>query len=104
MPIARDNFTSTGTFTTSKTTSHTVIGTPRAVIVYVISNGTANEVSGVTYGGVAMTQVVNFVTTHAGTNARIHWFFLGTGVPAAPRTTSSPARRRPWPSSAAARR
>jgi hypothetical protein len=63
--------------------THTPTGTPRGVLVYVFTNGTATQtVTGVTYGGVAMTAVAGGAATDtAGEPGQVDTYFLGSGIP-----------------------
>jgi hypothetical protein len=75
-----------GTGTLSWT--HTPSGTPAGAVVLVVQNATgADQVSGVTYGGTAMTRVPTdgFVenTTEAGV---VYTYFLGSSVPSGAQT------------------
>lgn len=75
--------------TTDKTWTHTPVGTPRAILVYIIQDvGTGDEVVGVTYGGVAMTRV-RYLAGLAGTeDGAVYAYFLGTNVPTGAQTVS----------------
>lgn len=75
---------STGTSTFSWT--HTPFGTPRGVVVMVTANTSGTDViSGVTYGGVAMTRLQYAIDT-AGEPGAVWMYFLGSGVPTGART------------------
>ena len=68
--------------------THTPVGTPRGVVVLIAQEGGAtDEVSGVTYGGVAMTRVRREVraTAEAG---QVWIYFLGSGVPSGAQTVA----------------
>lgn len=64
-------------FGTSLTITHIPVGTPRGVAVAISVNDAADRITGVTYGGVAMTRVQQNGSGSAG-NAI---YFLGSGVP-----------------------
>lgn len=92
MTVAYDTASfNTSTFTTDTSWTHTPVGTPRCVIVlvfdYTYTGG--DVISGVTYGGVAMTQMalspVNF-TMGSEADSRIFAYFLGTGIPSGAQT------------------
>lgn len=66
----------------SFTWTHTPAGTPRGVLVYVFTRSATQTVTGVTYGGVAMTAEAGGVAIDTGGEAgRVDTFFLGTGIP-----------------------
>lgn len=69
--------------------THTPVGVPRGVIVQIVQNvGTTDEVTGVTYGGVAMARVAAgtvFHTTGAEDGA-VYTYFLGSSIPTGART------------------
>ena len=79
--------------------SHAHVGTPKGVLVTIIERApTGDRISGVTYGGEDLVEVTSGVTTASPiiyTNAEpftIHYFFLGSGVPAGTQTaTISPS-------------
>lgn len=71
------------------TWTHFPVGTPRAIIVLVTQHtGTADEVSGVTYGGVSMTEAcgpnIKTSTEVMGTYA----YFLGSSIPSGNQTVT----------------
>src|SRR3990167_6273577 len=69
---------------------HTPVGTPRGIIVFVLVNlaGT-DEITGVTYGGDAMTEVANSpVLDTSGELGGAHCFFLGTSIPTGTQSVS----------------
>jgi hypothetical protein len=67
--------------------THTPVGTPKGVLVYAIENAAAStitaEITGCTYGGIAMTQVANSPAqnTAATEDGLVYGFFLGSGIP-----------------------
>ena len=62
--------------------THTPTGTPRGVLVYVYTISATQTVTGVTYGGVAMTQIAGGAAVDtAGEPGRVDTFFLGASVP-----------------------
>ncbi len=78
----------TGLDTTAgnRTFTHTPIGTPRGVVVVIGCTGTTSPVTGVLYGGVAMTFVQSAVdTSEAGS---IWIYFLGSGLPTGAQTVT----------------
>lgn len=90
MAVAFDAQTITGTWNGSpETFVHTPVGTPRGVTVgidFFVGTGTA---SAVTYGGVAMSQVISVQSGNAnGENGRAEIWFLGTGIPTGAQTVS----------------
>lgn len=76
---------------TPATWTHTPVGTPRGVIVYITqADGTNDVFSGVTYGGVAMTRIPDngrAVDTAIEIGA-VYAYFLGTGIPTGAQTVS----------------
>lgn len=85
MTVAYDAFSEPGTFTTTSPftpgAAHAPVGTPRAVVVF-IDHGTESTdlITGVTYGGVAMTRVDSAADT-SGEPGRSYMYFLGKGIP-----------------------
>lgn len=87
--VAFDAFTSISQTTGDMTTTHTPVSTPKAAIVYIVTNGVNVTVSGVTYGGVAMTQCTNSpVSNVTGELGSSHCYFLGSGIPTGAQTVS----------------
>lgn len=70
------------TSTASFSWTHTPVGTPRGVVVFVFTAGSASDfISSVTYGGTAMTRVTGGAATDsAGEPGRCDLFFLGSGL------------------------
>ena len=65
----------------SFTWTHTAVGTPRGVLVFVYTISATSTVTSVTDGGVAMTQVSGGAAVDtAGEPGRVDTFFLGTGI------------------------
>ena len=90
--VAFDASSSTveGTGIADPSWTHTPSGTPRGAVVLVVHNGAGlnDEVSGVTYGGTAMTEVLNSPVLHA-TGAEdgvLYAYFLGSAVPTGAQT------------------
>jgi len=83
--VAFDAFADTTNFATGDFTwTHTPVGTPKGVVVWVLEASTASQdgVSGVTYGGTAMTEVTGSPLQHgSGEFGTVHCFFLGSSVP-----------------------
>lgn len=77
--------TSAALYNATFTWTHTPAGTPRGVAVIVVQEGSTDQVSGVTYGGVAMTRVRSNVRT-ATEAGRVYIYFLGSGLPAGAQT------------------
>lgn len=62
--------------------THADTTTVRGVIVLICQNGAADEVAGVTYDGVAMTEVAGSPNTKAtGEPGAVYCYFLGSGIP-----------------------
>lgn len=81
------------------TWTHTPVGTPRAVVVFINTSGSSgesqatDEIDGtVSYGGVAMTEVAlspGLRNAAGGSNdTNIHCFFLGASIPTGAQTVS----------------
>lgn len=83
MAIDRDAASESGVSTAgTHTWDHTPVGTPRGVMVFVVQRaaGGADEVTGVTYGGQALTRI-DFASDPAGETVKAWSYFLGTGIP-----------------------
>ncbi|MCR4298291.1 MAG: hypothetical protein NUV75_06000 [Gallionella sp.] len=66
----------------SFTWTHTPVGTPRGVLVFVFTRSATQTVTGVTYGGVAMTEIAGGAAVDtAGEPGRVDTFFLGAAIP-----------------------
>ena len=74
-------------YTATFSWTHTPVGTPRGAAVVVVQEGSTDQVSGVTYGGVAMTRVRSDVRT-ATEDGRVYLYFLGAGVPTGAQTVT----------------
>jgi hypothetical protein len=89
MAIAHD---AVGTFGATPDTAspmawtHTPVGTPRGVVVLVVTNDTTDTVTGVTYGGTAMTRVR--WQNVGGENGSAYAYFLGASVPTGAQSVS----------------
>lgn len=82
MTLAFDAFTAPTPGTGDLSWTHTPVGTPRGVIVYVVSNINTDEISGVTYGGNAMTEATGSPHSKAGGEAScVHAFEMLSGIP-----------------------
>ena len=65
--------------------THTPVGTPRAVVATISHANWDHRVTGVTYGGVALSEVhTEFIDS--GKQNRSYIYFLGSNVPAGPQT------------------
>lgn len=81
MAIAYDAATQSTPGTGNLSWTHTPVGTPRGVLVLVAQLGSAvDRVSGVTYGGVAMTRV-DTALLDSGEDVRAYAYFLGSSIP-----------------------
>ena len=67
--------------------THTPVGTPKGVAVIVVQENAPDQVSGVTYGGVAMTRVRADINATAEIG-RVYIYFLGSGIPAGAQTVT----------------
>ena len=81
MTVAYDAFSS-GVGANTYSFTHTPVGTPRAVIVYTTTGG-ASDVTAVSYGGVAMTQMTGSPNNlSSGTEqGNVTGWFLGASIP-----------------------
>lgn len=88
MAVAFDAFTrSSGSGAVNFT--HTPVGTPRGVIVLISQGVSSDAVAGVTYGGVAMTEISGSPNLKAtAETGGVHGFFLGSGIPTGAQTVS----------------
>src|SRR3990167_4762685 len=69
--------------------THTPVGTPRGVLVLVSQAvGVTNEITGVTYGGSALSAVIGSPTSYsgAGDDGQVYGYFLGVSIPAGAQT------------------
>lgn len=86
MAVAFDAESTFGTDgeTGTKSSDHIPSGTPRAVLVLIVqTGGTGDEVTGVTYGGVAMTEVsVSPLLKATNEEGAVYAYFLGSSIPA----------------------
>lgn len=83
MTVAFDAFTANANQTADHNFNHTPVGTPRAVIVWVVERAaTADHIAGITYGGDAMTEVSGSPAIIAsGETGVVYCYFLGTSIP-----------------------
>ena len=91
MAIAYDAITSSGygSSVDGASWTHTPTGTPKGVIVFVVNLGSTDFVTGVTYGGVAMSQVAGSPLAKAtGETFIVYCFFLGAGITAGNQTVA----------------
>lgn len=81
MTIAFDSSSTPASGTGNISFNHTPVGTARGIIVSIVQNvGSTDEVTGVTYGGVALTRVgANFHTT--GETGAVYTYLLGASIP-----------------------
>lgn len=80
---SQDGFGAGGSFT------HTPVGTPRGIVVLIASSDISTDIiTGVTYGGVALTRVATngFVADTAGEVGAVYAYFLGSGIPTGAQT------------------
>lgn len=85
MAVARDALTQNVGGATSFT--HTPVGTPRGVTVLIVSTSATDTVSGVTYGGVAMTEATGSpVVSTSGEGGVCYAYTLGASVPTGAQT------------------
>jgi hypothetical protein len=97
MAIAKDAVSRVGNGTSGSgggdaSWTHTPVGTPRGVLVWVLYSNTlshADFVTGVTYGGVSMTEVAGSPNVKTVTESMsAHCFFLGSSIPTGAQTVA----------------
>src|SRR3990167_4544585 len=85
MTVAYDaTSATTAAGTGALTWSHTPAGTPKGILVFIAqdASGGADQVTGVTYGGSAMTEVTGSPVLHSsGEPGAAYAYFLGSSVP-----------------------
>lgn len=71
---------------------HTPVGAPRGVVVFVVQwSSITDDVTAVTYGGVAMARLPGadgFRTLGTGETGAVYAYFLGSGIPVGPQTVA----------------
>lgn len=71
------------------TGTHTPVGTPRGVCVLGAVEASSDQITGITYGGVAMTRApLGLATDTAGETGTAYGYFLGKGIPTGAQTVS----------------
>jgi hypothetical protein len=90
MAIAFDASSNATAGTGNLSWTHTPVGTPKGVMVFVVANATLlDHVSGVTYGGTAMTEVaLSPASFDTSVDSTVHGFFLGSSVPTGAQTVA----------------
>lgn len=88
MAAAYDAESSVAAGTGTLSWTHTPSGTPRGVLVLIGHTGGADEVTGVTYGGTAMSEVAlsPLLATAGDEDGSAYGYFLGASVPAGAQT------------------
>jgi len=84
MGIAFDATASSNTATSQLSWTHTPVGTPRGVSVLVVQNvGATDEVTGVTYGGTALSEITGSPLLHTtgAEDSALYGYHLGASVP-----------------------
>ena len=67
--------------------THTPVGTPRGVLVFVLGNGAGDDVSTITYGSATLAEIPGSPNIQSvGEGFDIHAFFLGASVPTGAQT------------------
>ena len=89
MTIAYDAIASKAATSGSTTWTHTPVGTPRGITVFIhqIADQT-DVVTSVTYGGVAMTRLVRIGNAGIAFASSEYAYFLGSGIPTGAQTVS----------------
>lgn len=96
MAVAFDAFSNHATGGTGDLSwTHTPVGTPRGIIVLVchVDSAANDKVTGVTYGGVAMSEMSGspntaLVLVTSGIAGAVHAFFLGSSIPTGAQTVA----------------
>ena len=89
MAVAFDAFSNGTAGTGDISWTHTPVGTPRGVIVMVLGVSGTDGVSGVTYGGVAMTEVTGSPNLKTSLElAGVYVYFLGSSIPTGAQTVA----------------
>lgn len=88
MAVAFDAVSAATQGTGNLSWTHTPVGTPKGAKVYIRHLGVGvDEVTGVTYGGVAMTEVTGSpIIKVSGEYSNVYAYFLGAGLPAGAQT------------------
>lgn len=89
MTVAFDATATSAAGTTQRSWTHTPTGTPRGIVVYVNQYlGTTDEVTSVTYGDVAMTEMTGspLLSTAQAEVGAVYAYFLDTGIPTGAQT------------------
>jgi hypothetical protein len=87
MTIAFDAFSNATEGTGALSWAHTPANAPQGVIVFVVQNAGTDEVTGVTYGGAAMTEVTGSPLLKAtGEAGAVYGYHLGGGIPTGAQT------------------
>jgi len=87
MTIAYDATSSATPGTGSLSWTHTPVGAPKGVVVFVMQyNDATDRITGVTYGGVAMTEVTASPIFKTSETMGVYCYFLGSGIPTGAQT------------------
>lgn len=90
MTVAFDAFTSNVVGSTNPSFTHTPVGTPRGVVVFVLWISANDEITGITYGGTAMSEVSGSPNLKAAAETMsMAAYFLGTSIPAGAQTVAT---------------
>lgn len=93
MPAAYDAFSSSSAGTGNLSWTHTPVGTPRGVVVFIHMasfSGGAPDYDPPTYGGVAMTEITGSPLVKTATESmQMHAFFLGGSIPTGAQTVAA---------------
>lgn len=90
MSIAYDATSAATTGTGNLSWTHTPVGTPKGVIVFIVQNvGATDEVTTVTYGGKTMREVAGSpLLASGGEPGAVYAYHLGTGIPTGAQTVA----------------
>lgn len=88
MAVAFDAYSESAANTDPADITHTPVGTPRGVVVFAVQTNIANEISGVTYGGSALTELAGSPLTEGTEGLQVRAYFLGSSVPTGAQTVA----------------
>ena len=89
MTVAFDAFSDTTAGTGDLSWTHTPVGTPKGIIVFVVQNVAGSEISSVTYGGTAMAAVSGSPNNKAlAEDGIVYCYFLGSSIPTGAQTVT----------------
>lgn len=86
--LSENSATDSASFTADASWTHTPVGTPKGVCVIITQpTSSADEVSGITYGGIALARSITQARTVT-EQSRVYIYFLGSGIPTGAQTVA----------------